>query len=158
MIYLLSTSCYSLHSVLCDLPSKLYQLLSTLYVLYATIYSQSFFLGGGGGGRGYCTVATLILTLAILYSITGFKQTFLIFHTVILLYCQNCTPGGHVTKYETHFKVPLPRGGLFLRTLRKFSHRRVGTFGLGGEGGDLIAQKKYTMSESMCCTNTLRLQ
>ena len=36
-------------------------------------------------------------------------------------------------------------------------HRRTSTFGLEG-GGDLIAGKKYTMPESMCCTNALKSQ
>ena len=37
-------------------------------------------------------------------------------------------------------------------------HRRTGTFGLGGGGGggDLIARKKYTVPESMCCANALK--
>ena len=38
------------------------------------------------------------------------------------------------------------------------THRRTGAFGLGGKGGDLIARKKnYTIHESMCCTNALKI-
>ena len=39
------------------------------------------------------------------------------------------------------------------------SHRRPGTFGLGGgEGGDLIARTNYIMLESASCTYALESQ
>ena len=76
-----------------------------------------FFLGEGGGwGIFYCHVAILILTLATVWLPgTGFKQITVIFHTVVLLYCQNYTPGD-TTKYHT-FKRCLTDGAALLLSL-----------------------------------------
>ena len=77
---------------------------------------DSFLGEGGGWGIIYCHVAILILTLATVWLPgTGFKQITVIFHTVVLLYCQNYTPGD-TTKYHT-FKRCLTDGAALLLSL-----------------------------------------
>ena len=63
--------------------------------VHCTIIIIIFFFLGGGGGEGVklSTVAVLILTLCKIWMPgKGFKEIFLMFQTVFLLYCQNNIP------------------------------------------------------------------
>ena len=61
-----------------------------------------------GGGDADSTVVILILTLVTIWlpGTCCFKQIIFLLHTVVLLYCQNYTPGpGNITKYQTHLNA-----------------------------------------------------